>query len=43
VANLLGLFAFIAYVLVIVAMAAGVTWVVVRFTPSRKPDGAAKS
>jgi hypothetical protein len=43
VANLLGLLAFIAYVLVIVAMAAGVTWVVVRFTPSRKPDGAAKS
>ena len=41
--HVLGLLAFIAYVLVIVGMAAGVTWIVVRFTPSRKPDGAAKS
>jgi hypothetical protein len=43
VSTVLGLLAFVAYVLVIVGMAAGVTWVVVRFTPSRKPGGAAKS
>ena len=41
--HVLGLLAFIAYVLVIVGLAAGVTWIVVRLTPSRKPDGAAKS
>jgi H+/Cl- antiporter ClcA len=43
VSHVLGLLAFVAYVLVIVGMAAGVTWLVVRFTPSRKPNSAAKS
>jgi hypothetical protein len=43
VSNLLGLLAFVAYVLVIIGAAAGVTWVVVRLTPSRKPDTSAKS
>jgi len=41
--NLLGLLAFILYVVVIVGMAAGVTWIVVRYTPSRKSNSAAKS
>jgi hypothetical protein len=43
VSNVLGLLAFLAYVVVIVGVAAGVTWVVVRLTPSRKQDGQAKS
>ena len=41
--NALGLIEFVAYILVIVGLAAGVTWVVVRYTPSRKQNGAAKS
>jgi hypothetical protein len=43
VSNALGLLAFVAFVLVVVGAAAGVTWVVVRLTPSRKPDGDAPS
>jgi hypothetical protein len=42
VSNALGLLAFVAYVVVIVGVAAAVTWVVVRLTPSRKQDGPAK-
>jgi len=34
--TVLGLIAFVAYVLVIVGLAAGVTWVVVRLTPTKK-------
>ena len=41
--NVLGLLAFVAYVVVIIGAAAAVTWVVVRLTPSRRRDGAAKS
>jgi hypothetical protein len=37
VSNVLGLLAFALYVAVIVGTAAGVTWVVVRLTPSKKP------
>jgi hypothetical protein len=43
VSNALGLLAFVGYVLVVVGVAAGVTWVVVRLTPERKPDGPARS
>jgi hypothetical protein len=44
VSTVLGLIAFVAYVLVIVGLAAGVTWIVVRLTPTKaKPGGAAKS
>jgi len=43
VSNALGLLAFVAYVVVIVGVAAAVTWVVVRLTPSRGKDGPAKS
>jgi hypothetical protein len=43
VSTALGLLAFVGYVLVIVGLAAAVTWVVVRLTPSRKTDGQARS
>ena len=37
--NVLGLIGFIGYVLAIVGIAASVTWLVVRLTPTRtKPD-----
>jgi hypothetical protein len=39
VSTALGLIAFVGYVLAIVGVAAGVTWVVVRLTPNRKADG----
>jgi len=42
VSTALGLIAFVAYVLVIVGVAAGVTWVVVRLTPTRKSGGQAR-
>jgi hypothetical protein len=42
-ATLLGLLAFVAYIVVIIACAAAVTWVVVRFSPAKKPDAAPKS
>ena len=41
--NALGLLAFVGYVLAVVGVAAAVTWVVVRLTPSRKPDSSARS
>jgi hypothetical protein len=43
VSNALGLLAFVGYVVAIVGVAASVTWIVVRLTPSRKPDGPAQS
>lgn len=39
----LGLLAFVGYVIAIVAVAAAVTWVVVRLTPSRKPDSSPRA
>ena len=36
-ANVLGLLAFAAYVVLIVGFAAAVTWLVVRMTPQKKP------
>ena len=41
--NALGLLAFVGYVIAIVGFAAGMTWLVVRLTPSRKPDNSASS
>jgi H+/Cl- antiporter ClcA len=41
--NVLGLLAFAAYVVVIIGLAAGVTWLVVKWTPPEKPSGPAKS
>jgi hypothetical protein len=43
VSNALGLLAFVGYVAAIVGAAAGVTWLVVRLTPNRKPDTSARS
>jgi hypothetical protein len=43
VSNALGLLEFAGYVLAIVGIAAGITWLVVRLTPGRKPDGSASS
>jgi hypothetical protein len=43
VSNALGLIEFVAYVAAIVGLAAGITWAVVRLTPSRKPDSSAGS
>jgi hypothetical protein len=43
VSNALGLLAFVAYVAAIVGFAAGMTWLVVRLTPSRKPGNSAGS
>jgi hypothetical protein len=43
VSNALGLLAFAAYVVAIIGAAAGITWVVVRLTPSSKSDGSARS
>jgi H+/Cl- antiporter ClcA len=43
VSNALGLLLFVVYVVTIIGVAAGVTWLVVRLTPSRKPSGPAKS
>jgi hypothetical protein len=34
----LGLLAFVLFIAVVVAVAAGVTWLVVRLTPAKKPD-----
>jgi hypothetical protein len=42
VSTVLSLLAFVGYVILIVGVAAGVTWIVVRLTPSRKPDGPAQ-
>lgn len=40
----LGLIEFVLYVVVIVGLAAGVTWVVVRLTPSKpKPSGSGRN
>jgi hypothetical protein len=39
----LGLLGFIAYIAAIVALAAGVTWLVVRLTPAKKPDASPKT
>jgi hypothetical protein len=39
----LGLFAFALYVVLIISLAAAVTWVVVRFSPAKKPDATPKT
>ena len=39
----LGLLAFALYVVLIIGMAAAVTWVVVRFSPAKKPDAEPKT
>jgi hypothetical protein len=39
----LGLIGFVAYIAAIVALAAGITWLVVRLTPAKKPDASPKT
>ena len=39
----LGLLAFVAYIALVIGIAAAVTWVVVRLTPTKKPDTSPKS
>ena len=39
----LGLLGFLVYIAVIVAAAAGVTWLVVRLSPAKKPDTTPKT
>jgi hypothetical protein len=36
--NVLGLLAFLVFIVAIVGVAAGITWVVVRLSPTKKPD-----
>jgi hypothetical protein len=40
VLNVLGLVAMIAFIVVVVSLAAGVTWVVVKFSPAKRSDQA---
>jgi len=39
----LGLLGFVVYIAAIVGAAAGVTWLVVRLTPAKKPDATPKT
>ncbi|MEN3341812.1 MAG: hypothetical protein V7644_1216 [Actinomycetota bacterium] len=39
----LGLIAFVVFIAAIIGAAAGITWVVVRFSPGKKPDEAPKT
>ena len=36
--NVLGVLAFLVYIAVVIAFAAGVTWLVVKLSPSKKPQ-----
>jgi len=36
--TVLGLLAFLVFIVAIVGVAAGITWVVVRLSPSKKPE-----
>jgi len=43
VSDVFGLFFFVVFILCIVAAAAGITWVVVRVSPAKKPDATPKT
>jgi hypothetical protein len=34
----LGLLAMLAFIVCVIALAAGVTWLVVRYSPAKRPD-----
>jgi hypothetical protein len=36
--TVLGLIAFVLFIVAVIAAAAGVTWLVVRFSPTKKPS-----
>jgi hypothetical protein len=38
VLDVLGLILFVVYIVLVIGTAAGVTWIVVRFSPAKKPD-----
>ena len=40
--NVLGLLGFVIYIVAVIATAAGVTWLVVRLSPAKKPAAAPK-
>jgi len=41
--NVLGILAFLLFIAVIVGLAAGITWAVVRLSPPKTPDATPKS
>jgi hypothetical protein len=40
--NVLGILAFLLFIAVIVGLAAGITWLVVRLSPPKAPDAPSK-
>ena len=42
-ANVIGVLGFIVFIAAVIGVAAGITWVVVRVSPAKKPDAAPKS
>jgi hypothetical protein len=42
-ATVLGLLAFVVYIVAVIAAAAGVTWIVVKLSPAKRPDTAPKT
>jgi len=41
--NVLGLLAFVLFIALIIGLAAGMTWLVVRFSPTRTPGSTPKT
>ena len=41
--TVLGLIAFVVFIAAVIATAAGITWIVVRFSPAKKPKAAPKT
>jgi len=41
--TVLGLAAFVVFIAAVISVAAGITWVVVRVSPAKKPDATPKA
>jgi hypothetical protein len=41
--NALGLVAFVVFIAAVISVAAGITWLVVRLSPKKKPDATPKT
>jgi hypothetical protein len=41
--NVLGLAAFVVFIVAVISVAAGITWLVVRLAPPKKPDATPKT
>ncbi|MFL5910891.1 MAG: hypothetical protein ACJ768_10025 [Gaiellaceae bacterium] len=41
--TVLGLLAFVVFIAAVISVAAGITWLVVRLSPAKKPDAAPKA